>query len=114
MERWHGRTQRCAQSGRVGSWGEQVLGKIASKMMVIIMLFFQSLARGRVDFDATGEHTSGVEARPARNGDSQVWSRRFSPKLFKLTIVYLDVSSCVYEARVSIHKRAKRSVAQRR
>jgi hypothetical protein len=59
----------------VGSWGEQVLGKIASKMMVMIMLFFQSLARGRVDFDATGEHTSGVEARPARNGDSQVWSR---------------------------------------
>jgi hypothetical protein len=48
----------------VGSWGEQVLGKIASKMMVMIMLFFQSLARGRVDFDATGEHTSGVEARP--------------------------------------------------
>jgi hypothetical protein len=59
----------------VGFWGEQVLGKIASKMMVIIMLFFQSLARGRVDFDATGEHTSGVEARPARNGDCQVWSR---------------------------------------
>ena len=67
-----------AQSGRVGSWGGQVLGKIASKMMVIIMLFFQSLARGRVDFDATGEHTSGVEARPARNGESQVWSRRFT------------------------------------
>jgi hypothetical protein len=88
MERWHGRAQRCAQSGRVGSWGEQVLGKIASKMMVMIMLFFQSLARGRVDFDATGEHTSGVEARPARNGDSQVWSRRFFPKLFQLTVVY--------------------------
>jgi hypothetical protein len=26
-------------------------------------------------FYATGEHTSGVESRPARNGDSQVWSR---------------------------------------
>jgi hypothetical protein len=31
---------------------------------------------GRVPFDATGEHTSGVEARPARNGDCQVWSRK--------------------------------------
>jgi len=63
-----------AQSGRVGSWGEQVLGKSASKMMVIIMLFSTSLARWRVDFDATSEHTSGVESRPARNGVCQVWS----------------------------------------
>ena len=71
-----------------GFLGEQVLGKIASKMMVIIMLFFQSLARGRVDFDATGEHTSGVEAGPARNGDSQVWSRRFTETFL--------VDSCLY------------------
>jgi len=59
-----------------GVLGRASLGKIASKMMVMIMLFFPSLARGRVDLDATGEHTSGVESRPARNGDSQVWSRR--------------------------------------
>jgi len=60
----------------VGSWGEQVFGKIASKMMVMITHFFQSLARGRVDLEATGEHTSGVESRPARNGAGEVWSRR--------------------------------------
>jgi hypothetical protein len=85
MERWHGRAQRCAQSGRVGSWGEQVLGKIASKMMVMIMLFFQSLARGRVDFDATGEHTSAVS--PGRRG---METGKFRPVLV-LTIMLITL-----------------------
>jgi hypothetical protein len=39
-----------AQSGRVGSWGEQVFGKIASKMMVMIMLFFPKSCTGAGGF----------------------------------------------------------------
>jgi hypothetical protein len=34
-----------------------------------------SLARGRVKLDASSEHTSEVENKPARSGVSEVWSR---------------------------------------
>ena len=41
-----GASAAVAEFGRVGAWGEQVLGKIASKKTVIIMLFFQVLRGG--------------------------------------------------------------------
>jgi hypothetical protein len=63
MERPAGVAERVAQFGRVGAWGKQVLGKIASKMIVRIMLFFTSLARGRVVLTRRNEQTSEVETR---------------------------------------------------
>jgi hypothetical protein len=63
MERPAGVAERVAQFGRVGAWGKQVLGNTASKKMVIIMLFFPSLARGPGVLTRRNERTSAVETR---------------------------------------------------
>jgi hypothetical protein len=76
MERPIGEAERVAQFGRVGSWGEQVLGKIASKMIVMIMLFFPSLARGPGVFNATKRAHKRSRNQGTRNGAGEVWSRR--------------------------------------
>ena len=81
MERWLGRAQRCAQSGRVGSWGEQVLGKIASKMMVMIMLFSKVLRGG--GWIWTRRASTQAETRPGRRGmETAKFGREDLPKLF--------------------------------
>jgi hypothetical protein len=50
----------------------------------------------------------------SRNGDCQVWSRKFS-EFYWLTVVIFNVSSCKHEhKRVAIHKRAARGTAYRR
>jgi hypothetical protein len=58
-----GASAAVAEFGRVGAWGEQVLGKIASKKTVIIMLFSQVLRGGGMVSMRRNEHTSGVEPR---------------------------------------------------
>jgi len=62
-----GAVQRWRSSVASGSWGEQVLGKIASKKTVIIMLFFPSLARGPGGFWRDGTSTQ-AERRPGWRG----------------------------------------------
>ena len=63
MERPVGVAERVAQFGRVGSWDGQVLGKIASKMIMVIMLFSQVLRGGRESLTRRNEHTSAVETK---------------------------------------------------
>jgi len=69
-----GASAAVAQFGRVGAWGEQVLGKIASKKTVIIMLFFPSLARGWGGFNATERAHKRSRGRVSRNAGGEVWS----------------------------------------
>ena len=75
MERPVGVAERVAQFGRVGFRGKQVLGKMASKMIVMTMLFFQVLRGGRESLTQRNEHTSAVETKghgmqPAKFGHS--------------------------------------------
>jgi hypothetical protein len=55
-----------AQSGRVGSWGGQVFGKIASKMMVMIMLFSKVLRGG--GWILTRRASTQAELSPGQRG----------------------------------------------
>lgn len=75
MERWHGRAQWWRSPVAWVPGARKSLEKLHLKMMVMIMLFYPSLARGWVDLDATGERTSGGEARTARNAGCQACSR---------------------------------------
>jgi hypothetical protein len=72
MERPAGVAERVAQFGRVGAWGKQVLGKTASKKTMIIMLSFQSLARGWVPLNATKRANERSRNQGTRNGAGEV------------------------------------------
>ena len=60
-----------AQSGRVGSWGGQVFGKIASKMMVLIMLFSKVLRGG--GWILTRRASTQAELSPGQRGMETDW-----------------------------------------
>jgi len=75
MERPAGVAERVAQFGRVGAWGEQVLGKTASKKTVIIMLLFQSLARGRAPLKATKLAHKRSRNQGMPNGAGEDWPK---------------------------------------
>jgi len=60
----------------VGCWGQ------ASPPVNGSCALAGSLAWGAGGFDATGEHTSEVEAQPTRSGDSKVWLGVFASSNF--------------------------------
>jgi hypothetical protein len=79
--RWRNGASRWCSGARRAVWSRGFLGRASLGENCIQndgdnYAFFPKSCAGAGGFDATGEHTSGVESRPARNGDCQVWSGR--------------------------------------